>query len=128
MKEILFSNLTLDLKKQFIYFLAKNNIDFHRLKDSRFLRTKIRITNSKSGKSPARIVLKPEDIDHLCRKRGKISKYHVHCTEDAWNHGRRQHSPNIGKYPKSKSQKKFKKYEKTPKTPKKDVVKNIPVK
>lgn len=103
MREIQFSNLTLDLKKQFIYFLAKNDIDFHRLKDTRFLRTKIRITNSKSNKSPARIVLKPEDIDHLCRKRGKPSKYHIHCTEDAWAHGGRGHSPKIGKYPRSKS-------------------------
>jgi len=57
MKEITFGELSLDLKKQFIYFLAKNNIDFHRLKDSRFMRTIVRITNSKGEKSPARIIL-----------------------------------------------------------------------
>lgn len=93
MKEIQFSNLSLDLKKQFIYFLAKNNIDFQRMNDSRFMKTKIRITNSKSGKSPARIVLKPEDIEHLCRKKGTPSKYHLNCGDDAWGHHRRQHTP-----------------------------------
>ena len=80
MKEITFAELSLDLKKQFVYFLAKNNIDFHRLRDSRFMRTVIRITNSKSNRSPARIVLTNADIEHLCRKSNThAGKFHVEC-------------------------------------------------
>lgn len=81
MKEIDFSNLTLDLKKQFIYFLAKNNIDFHKLKDSKFLTTKIRITGTNN--KPTRIVIKPQDVWHLAQKGHRVSKYHIKCQEDA---------------------------------------------
>lgn len=81
MKEIEFSNLTLDLKKQFIYFLAKNNINFHQLRDSKFLTTKIRIVGSNNR--PTRIVIKPEDIWHLANKTKKVSKYHINCQEEA---------------------------------------------
>lgn len=98
MKEITFTELSLDLKKQFIYFLAKNNIDFHRLKDSRFMRTVIRITNSKSNRSPARIVLSNEDIEHLCRKSNtNCAKFHVGCNQEAWMNQRKLSPGWLGK-------------------------------
>jgi len=91
MKEIAFSQLTLDLKKQFIHFLAKHNIDFQRLKDSRFLETKIKLIGA-NGK-PTKVVLKPNDIEHLCRKTRRVNKYHIDCcANDAWSYQSRENS------------------------------------
>lgn len=98
MKEINFSDLTQDLKKQFLYFLARNNINFYRLRDSNCLRTKIRITNSQSGRSAARIVLKPEDIESLCRERNAEDSHHLDSAQLPWKHRRKmKHNPHIEK-------------------------------
>lgn len=103
MKEIDFSTLTLDLKKQFIYFLAKNDIDFQSLKNSRFMTTKIRITGANN--KPTRIVIKPEDVWHLANKSKKISKYHINCQEDALHYRTPEKN---GRSPKSKKTQKSK--------------------
>jgi hypothetical protein len=92
MKEIAFSKLTLDLKKQFIAFLAKHDIDFKRLKDSRFLETKIKLIGH-NGR-PTKVILTPNDISHLARKTQRVNKYHIKCcAQEAWSHRKNPKSP-----------------------------------
>lgn len=90
MKEIKFSNLPLDLKKQFIYFLAKNNVDFKQLKNSRFLHTKIKLISKKGN---AQILIKNKDFSELAQKKSEPSKYHKDCTKASWHNKKIISSP-----------------------------------
>lgn len=129
MKEINFSKLTLDLKKQFIYFLAKNDIDFHKLKNTKFLTTKIKIKGMNNR--PTRITIRPGDLNHLTRKNNKISRYHIDCVKDSLKY--RSPSPakkhRFAKTEKTKKSKKNKNWEKSVKKSSdilgKDLLKNL---
>ena len=73
MKEIEFSKLPLLSKKQFVSFLLKNQVNFEHLRSSKFVKTYIRITNKNGSKSPKKVVLRPEDLDRICNKNGRVS-------------------------------------------------------
>ena len=94
MKEIQFTDLDLPLKKLFIQFLAKNNIDFSKLKDSRFMHTKIKIRGLK-GKN-TNVVVSPEDVEHIARCTSKPNLFHLNCTDDAWRYKRKK-TPKTGR-------------------------------
>ena len=89
MKEINFSDLPLDLKKQFIYFLSKNKVDFQQLGKSRFMHTKIRLV---SDQGDAEVVVRRKDFSELAKKKKEISPYHRKCVEESWLNQREKKS------------------------------------
>lgn len=112
MREILFSELSLDLKKQFIRFLANRQINFQQFKIKKYMTTKIKIRTAKGR--PTKIVLKAEDIDHLARKVRSPSKYHIDCVADRWSYSPKKEREKRNKVVKrrKKKRKKVKKNEK----------------
>ena len=53
-KTIKFKDLPLDLKKQFVHHLSKNDVDFEQVKDSKYLQAKVKIVEEPDGRSVMR--------------------------------------------------------------------------
>lgn len=78
-KEIHYNDLPLELKKQFLHHLAKNNVDFEQLKDSKYMQAKVKIVEQKDG-SPHIIPPpgeRPKSTLHMKTRPGKID-HHFH--------------------------------------------------
>lgn len=63
---IKFSNLPLDLKKEFTMFLMRNNVRFEKIDQSGYVEAKLKLVSS--DKNSVKVMLNKEDIDRLAKK------------------------------------------------------------
>lgn len=84
-KEVLFSELPLELKKQFLHQLAKNDVEFQKLQDGRYVQAKVKIVEAKGEK---RLIMPPGKKTMREREMNKDHKFHHDCMYSGWEQQR----------------------------------------
>jgi hypothetical protein len=84
-KEVLFSDLPLELKKQFLHHLSKNDVEFQKLQDGRYLQAQVKIVESKGEK---RLVMPPGKQTMKEREMNKDHRFHKDCMYSNWEQQR----------------------------------------
>lgn len=81
-----FSKLPLNLKKQLMTFMVKNNVEFEKdLMASNFQTMVAKLEIKGVGGKKAKVKLTKLDIERLCRKRNSIDGgYHKKCKNEKW--------------------------------------------
>ena len=89
-KTIKFKDLPLDLKKQFVHHLSKNDVDFEQVKDSKYLQAKVKIVEELGGRPVMRTKSRGKgDKQNMFQKHGeKGNHFHKDCVYGEWEHKR----------------------------------------
>jgi hypothetical protein len=93
-KEILFSELPLELKKQFLHHLAKNKVEFEKFKDSKYLQAKVKIIEEEEGKPKLFIPGKTKQRD-FNKSEERKNKFHQDCVYSPWEQKKIQNNAKL---------------------------------
>ena len=94
MREILYSELPLELKKQFIQHISKNKIQFDKIKDDKYVHMKVKIIEDEEKKT--RLFIPGVDKVNMFEKNeGSKNKYHKECVYSPWEHKRMKNNSKL---------------------------------